>query len=76
MLLFLLTGERLHAKPTGNFLGTNLADQHLLRRVDEVMNLAALGKGLVPLTTPTHQRGFIDPRIFVERAREHLLAGG
>lgn len=75
VLLFLLKGERLQAKPMGNRWGPNLADQHLIRRVDEVMTLAALGKGLVPLTTPTHRRGFIDPLIFVERVREHLVAG-
>lgn len=75
MLHFLLAGERIAARPTENVWGTNLADQHLIRRVDEVMNLAALGKGLVPLTTPTHVRGFIDPQIFVERVRAHCLAG-
>jgi len=75
VLLFLLTGQRLASQPRNSHWGAKFVDTHLIKRVDEIMNLAASGKGLVPLATPTHQRGFIDPRIFVERVREHLLAG-
>lgn len=74
VLLFLLKGQRLRAQPMETAWGPNPADRHLIRRVEEIMNLAVLGKKLVPLATPTHQRGFIDPRILVERVREHLLA--
>jgi hypothetical protein len=75
VLLLLLKSDRLRAHPMSGPWGTILADQHLIRRVDDAMNLAKLCKGLVPLTTPTHMRGFIDPRIFVERVRTHIDAG-
>jgi hypothetical protein len=75
VLLLLLKSDRLRAIPMTSPWGSNLADQHLIRRVEDAMNLAKLCKGLVPLTTPTHMRGFIDPRLFVERVRTHIDAG-
>lgn len=75
VLLLLLKSDRLRASPTSSMWGPNLADQHLTRRVEDAMNLAILGKGLVPLSTPTHMRGFIDARLLIERVRAHIDAG-
>lgn len=36
---------------------------------------ALAGKGLVPLSTPTHRGGFIDPRQLVQRIQAHQQAG-
>lgn len=75
VLLLLLKSDRLRASPMTGPWGSILADQHLIRRIEDAMNLAKRCKGLVPLTTPTHMRGFIDPRVFVERVRTHIDAG-
>lgn len=75
VMLLLLKSDRLRASPMSGMWGPNLADEHLIRRVEDAMDLAKLCKGLAPLSTPTHMRGFIDARLFVERVRSHIDAG-
>jgi hypothetical protein len=52
-----------------------LLDAHFVENVDAVVQLASQGKHVLPLTTPTHARGFIDPSLFVDRVRQHLAVG-
>lgn len=55
-----------NAKPT--------AAGELYRRVSDLSSLAALRTGLMPLSSPTHMRGFIDPAELVERIGLHQQA--
>ena len=43
----------------------------LVARMRDLAAVAAQGKGVTPLSAATHQRGFIDPALFVERVAEH-----
>lgn len=43
----------------------------LLARIDELTALARQGKGVLPLSAPTHQRGFIAPAVLVARVAAH-----
>ncbi len=72
LLLFVATGQRIGGQPTVDHGGnpSNVQAQ-LIARIDDLMDLAAQGHGLTPLSAPTHQRGFIDPAVFVERVASH-----
>jgi hypothetical protein len=77
MLRFLLDGVQLPSEPSVSERDgrTGLAERYLIERVNHMMSIAAQAKGLTPLSTPTHKRGFIDPIALVERIREHQIAG-
>jgi len=44
------------------------------RRISALAEVAILGRGLGPLATPTHRRGFIDAATLLERARRYDAA--
>ena len=70
LLAFVLDGERLPPLPERDS-GNRFEPMHrvLSARTEALIDLAAQGKRLVPLSTPTHQRGFIDPAELVRRQR-------
>lgn len=51
------------------------AHSFLCERIDDLMDLAAQGKSVPPLSSPTHRRGFIEAGTLVARAAAHLAAG-
>jgi hypothetical protein len=72
LLLFVLGGERRDGTPVVDHSGSaSLAHQCLIRRVAELTNLVAQGHEISPLSSPTHQRGFIDPHRLIERVALH-----
>ena len=72
LLAFVLLGERTTSQSTVDHGGHGaLAQQYLISRVDDLMDIAARGKHQAPLSAATHQRGFIDPALFVERVAAH-----
>ena len=74
LLHFLMTGERLATPHSQNFLGhPNFLQRQLGTRVDDLMDADLLG--LLPLSTPTHRRGFIDPVKLVGRLAERQRQG-
>jgi hypothetical protein len=76
LLAFVLDGVRLKATVTLDGWGRASAiDAVLIARNAALVNLAAQGKRLVPLSTPTHRRGFIAPAELVRRTRAHDDAG-
>lgn len=76
LLLFLTTGQRIGGQPTVDHGGNPSSVQaQLIARLDDLMDLAAQGHGLPPLSAPTHQRGLIDPAAFVERVAMHQAQG-
>jgi hypothetical protein len=61
LLHFCLTGELIPSNPTQNYFGhPNLVTRYLGRRIDDLANFSKRAKGNLPLSTPTHRRGFID----------------
>lgn len=44
-------------------------------RIDDLIALAAEGRGLGALATPTHRGGFIDPQVLQQRWQAHQAAG-
>ncbi len=72
LLLAVVEDRRLDVAP-GVDAGGNAspAQALLLTRIDELASLARAGKGLLPLSTPTHQRGFIAPAALVARVAAH-----
>jgi len=73
LLIFAAEGERLGSRPTEDH-GGNRSPLHglLIRRIDALMDNLARLSHLSPLSSPTHQRGFIDPQVFVQRVADHL----
>lgn len=55
--------------------GPTRADHFIGPRTQGLIAQALQGKGLVPLSTPTHRGGFIDPRQLVQRIQAHQQAG-
>jgi hypothetical protein len=47
----------------------------LCHRIDELMEFASRGSGLPPLAAPTHQLGYIDPAVLVERVAAEQAQG-
>jgi hypothetical protein len=71
LLHFLMTGERMKTPHSQNFSGhPNFVQLQLGQRVDDLMDLASRAGGHLPLATPTHRRGFIDPVQLVSRLAE------
>lgn len=54
---------------------TTRAEHFVGPRAHSLTTQALAGKGLVPLSTPTHRGGFIDPRQLVARIQAHQQAG-
>jgi hypothetical protein len=76
LLTFVLAGEQRDAKPVVDHGGNaSLAHQYLIWRIDGLIDLAAQGLGVAPLSSPTHRHGFIDPQRLVERVARHQAAG-
>ena len=54
---------------------TTDARTFLARRMEDALDLSALGKGLSPLPSATHRRGFVDPAVLVARLAAHRSQG-
>ncbi|RTQ36606.1 hypothetical protein EJP69_02350 [Variovorax gossypii] len=70
LLVFVTSGERLpdlRDDPRRLGLQKPQADEFLALRIDDLVNQAAKGWCLAPLSSATHARGFIDAAVFVER---------
>lgn len=76
LLVFVLGGGRLPGVAAID-QGGQSSQMHagLIRRTDAWMDLAALGAGAMPLSAPSHRRGFLDPAVLVERAAQHQAHG-
>jgi len=74
LLVFVVEGRLTH-RAAFTELGESPLYGVLGDRIDGFIALAAQGHGLVPLASPTHQRGVIDPAVLVERARLHVGKG-
>ena len=75
LVTFAHSGARIRGDSPANERGDATAHGYLSERVDELIDVAAQGKRVTPLSAPTHRRGFIDPAVFVERVAEHQSAG-
>jgi hypothetical protein len=76
LLVFVTDGRRLEAEPMVDHGGNPSAVHALLiARTQDLMDLAAQGKRVTPLSTPTHCRGFIAPGLLIERVRAHQQHG-
>jgi len=78
LLVFVTTGERLpdlRDSPHRQGLQKPQADEFLALRVDDLINQAARGWGLAPLSAATHSRGFIDAAMFIERIAAYQARG-
>ena len=73
LLVFIFEAERL---PPSSSFAKGRFDVHsvICQRTDDLMDILAQGKSVPPLAAPSHQRGYIDPAILIERTREqHAL---
>lgn len=78
LLVFVTSGERLpdlRDGPHRSGLQNPQADEFLALRVDDLVNQAAKGWGLAPLSSATHARGFIDAAVFIERVAAYQARG-
>lgn len=67
LLVFVASGERMPRPPTNDYLirRDKVAGDGLLSlRIDDLIEQAAAGWGLAPLSAATHAGGFIDPAVF------------
>jgi hypothetical protein len=76
-LLLAVAEDRALAVAPGVDAGGNAspAQALLLTRIDELTALARQGRGVLPLSTPTHLRGFIAPAAMVARVAAHQARG-
>ncbi|HEY9065255.1 MAG TPA: DUF6493 family protein, partial [Burkholderiaceae bacterium] len=76
LLLFVLDGTRA-AGHAGQDHGGNVSPMEgvLNERIDGLMNVAAQGRRLPPLSSPTHRGGFIAADAFIDRVAAHRAAG-
>lgn len=76
LLLFVLDGTR-GAGHAGKDHGGNKSrlEDLLVARIDGLMDIAAQGRRLAPLSAPTHRGGFIAADDFVDRVAAHHAAG-
>jgi Family of unknown function (DUF6493) len=75
LLLFVFDGSRRLPAARRDYGGRPIPVERLLiARIDGLIEVAAQGKRLEPLSSPTHQRGFIDPAVFVARVRTYQNA--
>lgn len=76
LLLFVLDGTRLAGQADRDHGGNiSRAEETLNERIDALMDVAAQGCRLTPLSAPTHRGGFIAAEDFVERVAAHRAAG-
>lgn len=78
LLVFVTSGEQLpdlRDDPHRSGLQNPQADEFLALRVDDLVNQAAKGWGLAPLSSATHARGFIDAAVFIERVAAYQARG-
>lgn len=78
LLVFVAAGERLQDLRDEPFRSRQVhpqADEFLALRVDDLINQAAQGWGLTPLSSATHARGFIDPAVLIERIAAYQARG-
>ncbi|MFZ6743529.1 DUF6493 family protein [Undibacterium sp. JH2W] len=74
LLTYIFEGERLPA--TKSFACSHFnVHSAICQRTDDLMDILAQGKSVAPLAAPTHQRGYIDPTILIERSREQYALG-
>ncbi len=74
LLCFALDGKRT-PRQVDPEIGNTAAVALLAERIDALMALIADGKGLAPLSSPTHRGGFIAPQALAERVAAHAAAG-
>lgn len=75
LLTFAMTGVGHTGRPSVNQSGfPSPVEALLIERMDEAIAQAAGGHRLLPLSTPTHARGFIDPGTFIDRVAAHQIA--
>ena len=68
LLHFFMTGERIESNQTQNFSGhPNLVTKYLNHRIDDLSKFGSRAGGNLPLATPTHRRGLIDPAELARR---------
>jgi hypothetical protein len=78
LVVFVASGERLPDLRDGahrSGLQNPQADEFLALRVDDLVNQAAKGWGLAPLSSATHVRGFIDAAVFIARVAAYQARG-
>jgi len=76
LLHFFMTGDRFETPHTQNYFGhPNLLARYLGQRVDDLMKLSESAAGNVPLATPTHRHGFIDPAELARRLGRYQARG-
>lgn len=76
LLGFVATGTRANTHPSHDQGGRpSPVEGLLIARINDLMDLAAEGVGLPPLSTPTHVRGVIDPMEFVQRVAAYQSQG-
>lgn len=74
LLCFVLDGTRL-PRQVDREIGNTATVALLAERMDALMALIAQGKGLAPLSSPTHRGGFIAPKTLAERIAAYAAAG-
>ncbi|MBC3917843.1 hypothetical protein H8L32_10195 [Undibacterium sp. CY18W] len=74
LLVFIFEAERL--PPISSFAKGRF-DVHsvICQRTDDLMDILMQAKSVLPLAAPSHQRGYIDPAILIERTREQHALG-
>ncbi len=75
LLIYVLDGVRTPGYANQDHGGNLSPVESLLNeRIDALMDLAAQGRGLVPLSAPTHQGGYIAAEAFIDRVAQHGAA--
>lgn len=76
LLLFVLDGTRAAGHAGKDHGGNDSPMEGLLNeRIDGLMNIAAQGRRLPPLSAPTHRGGFIAADAFIDRVAAHRAVG-
>jgi hypothetical protein len=76
LLLFVLDGTRTSGQVGKDHGGNASTLEGLLNeRIDALMDVAAQGRHLDPLSAPTHRGGFIAPEVFIDRVAAHRSMG-
>lgn len=74
-LRFLMTGERVEPGIHWRIENLSYAHRELYFRCVELMDFVMRSPGCVPLATPTHRRGFIDPAVLMKRLADYQVRG-
>ncbi len=76
VLDFAMTGSRVPTAAGVSSSGhSNVAQIHLVGRIDEILKSPPVAPGQPLLSMPTHRRGFIAAEVLVERLRVYELSG-